>query len=76
MEDSLEARGLFDWFEKVVDKTKEKLNNLKDKFGESFDSIVKELGEVGDKTFDNSVSLNLDAGVQGERKNIYTDITK
>ncbi|RPB29170.1 hypothetical protein L211DRAFT_817495 [Terfezia boudieri ATCC MYA-4762] len=76
--EKFQARGIFDkftdWVSNKVDKTKEKLNGLKDKFGDSFDSIVKELGEVGDKTIDEAYTWDINKGSPGQRVNIYTDI--
>ncbi|KAF8424852.1 hypothetical protein EV426DRAFT_701116 [Tirmania nivea] len=73
-----QARGIFDhftdWVSDTVDKTQEKLNSLKDKFGDSFDSIIKELGDVGDKTIDEAYTWDINKGSPGQRVNIYTDI--
>lgn len=78
--EKLQARGFLDkvsdWFKDKVDKTQEKLSGLKDKFGDSFDSIINELGEVGDKTIDEAYTWDINKGSPGQRVNIYTDILK
>ena len=78
--EKLQTRGLFDtitnWVTDTIDKTKEKLSGLKDKFGASFDSIINELGEVGGKTIDQAFTWDINKGSPGQRVNIYTDILK